>query len=849
MRASANWPRIGVAIASAIGLGGLAWALLTGAVHAQSGAGYHAYLPLVGRNYQSQHRSGDWVVTGTETSQNAVIWLDGNLRIEPGGNLSLSGVQLWLGGSYNGQFGILVQPGGGLTIDNASVITATQDSARFTFILEPGSQFVMRDSELHGCGWGTPYGDGSWSDDRGLSIRTDDAVLERNLVSDDFTGAILWHSSGARVVANRFLDDPWCGLLLIGSNSAVISDNVFSGGAAGIWAAQADQNTIAGNDFAGHSESAMWFFNGWDNEFAWNTITATSGIALIQVSGNNRIVNNTVIGKWLVFLAHADNNVLRGNRVTSEEGVGIRLEYASHNVIADNELTVIGDPPLGNETNNVAAISLRHGQGNLVANNVITAVNIPGILLWSAATSNTVQSNVIASTYRGLALHYAADHNTVVSNTVSSAAQPAIVVESSSANSIHHNNLTNGGRVPFDDTGTNQWDDGHAGNYWSDYAGNGSTPYAIPPLGTDHHPLLSPVTARLAPVPPFSPVPHAPSPYHDQWQITEPTVIDGATVVVRGHLFIQAGGALTLTNATVLVEGETTNGIHVQPGGALYIDRCEIRPPSPEHGGFLFQVLPGARFVLKNSRLSGAGVWPGSGDWAGLSVATEQAIIENNVIRDTYCGVGLHSAGDPAAYQVFSNTVLQSQFGICGSGLSCDVRGNVITQSLVNALSWDGDHNTVAGNSISRAWSAGLSVGGLAKQVLDNTVWDSEDGIALSGSDGTLSGNYLSGIRRSSFQLGVVGRNVFAGNTITNCHSEFAFDAGSWDNVLYHNNLISNTLSSADYGSGNQCDNGCQGNYWSRYGGVDANADGIGDSPYAVPPNGVDRYPLMQPWQ
>jgi hypothetical protein len=42
------------------------------------------------------------VSSGAEGSENAAISLEGNLRIETGGDLTLTGLRLSLGGSYNG---------------------------------------------------------------------------------------------------------------------------------------------------------------------------------------------------------------------------------------------------------------------------------------------------------------------------------------------------------------------------------------------------------------------------------------------------------------------------------------------------------------------------------------------------------------------------------------------------------------------------------------------------------------------------------------------------------------------------------------------------------------------------
>jgi hypothetical protein len=46
---------------------------------------------------------------------------------------------------------------------------------------------------------------------------------------------------------------------------------------------------------------------------------------------------------------------------------------------------------------------------------------------------------------------------------------------------------------------------------------------------------------------------------------------------------------------------------------------------------------------------------------------------------------------------------------------------------------------------------------------------------------------------------------------------------------------------------GNVWDNGKTGNYWDTYTGVDANSDGIGDTPNQVFEYMLDSYPLMEP--
>jgi parallel beta-helix repeat protein len=82
------------------------------------------------------------------------------------------------------------------------------------------------------------------------------------------------------------------------------------------------------------------------------------------------------------------------------------------------------------------------------------------------------------------------------------------------------------------------------------------------------------------------------------------------------------------------------------------------------------------------------------------------------------------------------------------------------------------------------------------------------------------------------------------------------------NNTLYHNNIISvYALVRISWlgGGTNFWDDGYPsgGNYWSNYTGIDfysgpyqneTGSDGIGDTPYTIDADNVDRYPLMSPW-
>ena len=87
---------------------------------------------------------------------------------------------------------------------------------------------------------------------------------------------------------------------------------------------------------------------------------------------------------------------------------------------------------------------------------------------------------------------------------------------------------------------------------------------------------------------------------------------------------------------------------------------------------------------------------------------------------------------------------------------------------------------------------------------------------------------------------------IIQNNTISFSNKYGVFLGESSNTTAYCNELIDNAVQVLD-DSAFFWDNGSIGNYWSDYTGVDADVDGIGDTPYKVDSDSEDRFPIVPP--
>ncbi|MEM2780722.1 MAG: NosD domain-containing protein [Candidatus Bathyarchaeia archaeon] len=168
-------------------------------------------------------------------------------------------------------------------------------------------------------------------------------------------------------------------------------------------------------------------------------------------------------------------------------------------------------------------------------------------------------------------------------------------------------------------------------------------------------------------------------------------------------------------------------------------------------------------------------------------------------------------------------------------------------------------NNIINGNDIIAHW-AGIELESSLNNVISgNKIANGDFGILFSSSfNNSVSRNGIINNHRG-IGLYLSSNNNISINSITYNYNGI-FLASSSNNYIYHNNFINNDQQSFPvFGSENVWDDGYPsgGNYWSDYTGVDlysgsyqneTGSDGIGDTPYVIGTNNIDRYPLLNPW-
>lgn len=266
--------------------------------------------------------------------------------------------------------------------------------------------------------------------------------------------------------------------------------------------------------------------------------------------------------------------------------------------------------------------------------------------------------------------------------------------------------------------------------------------------------------------------------------------------------------------------------------------------------------------VNKNVQLIGDSpqttIIDGSGTGTVVDVYADNVYISGFTIRNSGVGIydfesGVH-AHSSTSIVIFGNKIADNEFGVwLDSARNSFLRGNEVTHNMRNAIYLrNATGNTISENIIANnTYGLRLENGSSYNFIHRNTIANSSFlGIRLDGKsnnnvvhENTLGENDFAVYLSSSL-------NIIYENTLRrNFYAIYSLSSIEGGNVLYRNNFIENTVqvSIPNESLVEAWDNGLEGNYWSGYGGVDLNGDGVGDTD--TPHEGYDWFPLMKPWR
>ncbi|MBU2565239.1 MAG: right-handed parallel beta-helix repeat-containing protein, partial [Candidatus Thermoplasmatota archaeon] len=242
--------------------------------------------------------------------------------------------------------------------------------------------------------------------------------------------------------------------------------------------------------------------------------------------------------------------------------------------------------------------------------------------------------------------------------------------------------------------------------------------------------------------------------------------------------------------------------------------------------------------------------------------------IDNKIIN---CDAYNNDYGICLSYSSNNNTITNctaynnSESGTFKSGIRIDSHSS--NNTIINSTVYDNynygvcisssSDNIITNSAIYNNLDNGISLfGSTYNQITNCNLYNNKNGVYL---DSHSNNNVVSScIIHINSNYGLHISCSSNNNTIAYCNITENINKGVYIqyfssypsnyNMFHHNNFINNSQNAYDPHT-NYWDDGFVGNYWSDYTSIDADSNGIGDTPYNI--SGVgnqDKYPLMEPW-
>ena len=508
----------------------------------------------------------------------------------------------------------------------------------------------------------------------------------------------------------------------------------------------------------------------------------------IMLEGDYCIIseNNLSNNTYGVYLSESNNNIILENNIKNSGG--IHLWSSNNNMISRNSIK-----------NNTHGIKGWHSDNITILNNSIEN-NYEGIWLY-ASDYSTISGNNISNNNRGVELlgalfgyYPGARYNIISGNSIKSNKEYGIYLDDTDHSLILENNISdNGNGMCIRDSDDNTISGNNISNnckgieFW----------------------------------------------HSENNQLSSNTFInDGLSF----YFSYQNTVFNNTINGKPLVYLESVSDLIVEDAGQVILVNCK-------------------NITLKKLSLSNADV--------GVQLLkSDDCVISENSMKNNRIGIYLEYSNNNkiSKNRITSNNEYGIDFYQSNNNI---VSGNSIENNGNGTYLFSSNNNTISGNSITENIGCGIEIYYSSDNNLilgNNLKSNKKQGIYLHQDSNY---NVISGNNISKSYYGIYfdrsNHNTISRNNITNGHwAIYLFDCSN--NKIYHNNFVDNdqqvfvipsyaNVWDDDYPSG--------GNYWSDYTGDDKysgpnqdqpGSDGIGDTPYIIDDNNIDRYPLMKAW-
>lgn len=345
--------------------------------------------------------------------------------------------------------------------------------------------------------------------------------------------------------------------------------------------------------------------------------------------------------------------------------------------------------------------------------------------------------------------------------------------------------------------------------------------------------------------------------------ISDCRIIGGNAYVCMAGVYLEDVENAVLDNLSI---GGFMMGVRARSTVDLTVISCELSWNSWGVSTFLCGSV-----VVSDNEISHSVIGPGNR--MGIDVSdSESVIIVMNNLWDNSQGIRVYAASEAV---VWGNTIeYNTSAGVQFAYSSGVISGNSITSKIDGILVYGCTDTVVEWNEVTHDYSSSASLFGIEftscsnLRISDNVVDSYLYGIGThyssqppTDSEGvTVTRNRISDCGGSGMRVHYVSGLTVTTNVFL--HNGIGMDVDSSASLLqvYHNDFVDNSIQVFEDALcvGNQWDDGYPsgGNYWDDYVGVDYfngpdqdvnGSDGIGDTPYQLLIDNLDRYPLMEP--